>query len=66
MTKDPNVIPHPEMLGFIPHPNLRASLVQEKTYLLVCQRYIELNPVRATMVDDTTWKVNCNGLNLKE
>ena len=30
----------------------KASLVQAEDYLLVCQRYIELNPVRAAMVDD--------------
>jgi len=30
----------------------KSSLVQEETYLLKCQRYIELNPVRAAMVDD--------------
>lgn len=30
----------------------RASLVQTETYLLACQRYIELNPVRAGMVSD--------------
>ena len=29
----------------------RASTVQEDAYLLVCYRYIELNPVRAGMVD---------------
>ncbi len=29
----------------------RASTVQEEGYLLVCYRYIELNPVRAGMVD---------------
>ena len=29
-----------------------SSLMQAETYLLVCQRYIELNPVRAAMVDD--------------
>lgn len=28
----------------------RASLVQDSHYLLACQRYIELNPVRARMV----------------
>ena len=28
----------------------RASLVQDSDYLLACQRYIELNPVRAGMV----------------
>ena len=30
----------------------KSSLVQAETYLLVCQRYIELNPVRAAMVED--------------
>lgn len=30
----------------------KSSLVQEDTYLLLCQRYIELNPVRAAMVED--------------
>ena len=30
----------------------KSSLVQADTYLLFCQRYIELNPVRAGMVSD--------------
>ena len=30
----------------------KSSLIQADTYLLICQRYIELNPVRAAMVDD--------------
>jgi putative transposase len=30
----------------------KSSLVEPDTYLLACQRYIELNPVRAAMVDD--------------
>jgi putative transposase len=30
----------------------KSSLVQAETYLLLCQRYIELNPVRAAMVAD--------------
>ena len=30
----------------------KSSLIQTETYLLSCQRYIELNPVRAAMVDD--------------
>jgi putative transposase len=30
----------------------KSSLVHAETYLLVCQRYIELNPVRAGMVSD--------------
>ena len=30
----------------------KSSLIQADTYLLACQRYIELNPVRAALVDD--------------
>ena len=30
----------------------KSSSVQAESYLLQCQRYIELNPVRAAMVDD--------------
>jgi putative transposase len=30
----------------------KSSLIQAETYLLACQRYIELNPVRADMVDE--------------
>jgi putative transposase len=30
----------------------KSSLVQAEAYLLTCQRYIELNPVRAAMVED--------------
>jgi putative transposase len=30
----------------------RASLVDSENYLLACHRYIELNPVRAGLVDD--------------
>lgn len=30
----------------------KSSLVQAEEYLLLCQRYIELNPVRAAMVDN--------------
>ena len=29
----------------------RSSLIEADGYLLACQRYIELNPVRAGMVD---------------
>lgn len=32
----------------------KSSLVQSDLYLLKCQRYIELNPVRASMVSDPT------------
>ena len=30
----------------------KSSLIQAETYLLTCMRYIELNPVRAALVDD--------------
>lgn len=30
----------------------KSSLIQADAYLLLCQRYIELNPIRAAMVDD--------------
>ena len=44
----------------------RSSLVQYETYLLACQRYIELNPVRAGMVSDPShyhWSSYCaNGM----
>ena len=30
----------------------KSSLVQSEKYLLQCQRYIELNPIRASMVSD--------------
>ena len=30
----------------------KSSLIQAETYLLECMRYIELNPVRAAMVED--------------
>ncbi len=30
----------------------KSSLIQAETYLLTCQRYIELNLLRAAMVDD--------------
>ena len=45
----------------------KSSLIQAETYLLACMRYIELNPVRAAMVDDpahyrwTSYRVNALG-----
>lgn len=45
----------------------KSSLIQAETYLLACQRYIELNPVRAAMVNDpahyrwTSYRANALG-----
>ena len=43
----------------------RSCLAQEETYVLACYRYIELNPLRAGMVDhpaDYAWSsYGCNG-----
>jgi putative transposase len=45
----------------------KSSAIQAETYLLACQRYIELNPVRAAMVDDpahyrwTSYRANALG-----
>jgi putative transposase len=45
----------------------RSSLIQEDAYLLACQRYIELNPVRAGMVSHpadyhwSSYRVNALG-----
>lgn len=44
----------------------KSCVVDEENYLLICQRYIELNPVRAGMVsapEDYTWSsYRANGL----
>lgn len=44
----------------------KSCLVEEENYLLICQRYIELNPVRAGMVGspaDYSWSsYRANGL----
>ena len=45
----------------------KSSLIQVETYLLSCMRYIELNPVRAAMVEDpahyrwTSYRANALG-----
>jgi putative transposase len=45
----------------------RSCLVGDECYLLICQRYIELNPVRAGMVDDpglypwSSYRINALG-----
>ena len=48
----------------------KSSLVHADDYLLLCQRYIELNPVRAGMVDDPAqyrWSsYRANGLGQSE
>jgi putative transposase len=38
--------------GTLWEARFRSSLIDSENYLLVCQRYIELNPVRAGMVTD--------------
>jgi REP-associated tyrosine transposase len=38
--------------GTLWEARFRSSLVDSENYLLVCQRYIELSPVRAGLVDD--------------
>jgi putative transposase len=49
----------------------KASLIDSSKYLLICQRYIELNPVRANMVIrpiDYRWssyQANANGKSIK-
>ena len=47
----------------------RSALIQAEPYLLLCQRYIELNPVRARMVEhpaDYPWSsYQCNALGVE-
>jgi len=38
--------------GTLWEARFRSSLIDSENYLLLCQRYIELNPVRAGMVTD--------------
>lgn len=38
--------------GTLYEGRFKSSIVQSRNYLLACQRYIELNPVRAGMVTD--------------
>jgi putative transposase len=42
---------HYARAGTLWQGRFRSCLVQDETYLLVCHRYIELNPVRAGMVE---------------
>ena len=41
-----------ERSGGLFEDRFRSNLVEEERYLLACMRYIELNPVRAGMVED--------------
>ncbi len=51
--------------GSIWEGRYKASLVQDEAYLFTCMRYIELNPVRANMVNTPMqypWSsYHCNG-----
>jgi putative transposase len=38
--------------GTLWEARFRSSLIDSENYLLICQRYIELNPVRARLVSD--------------
>ena len=43
---------HYRRTGTLWEGRFKSSAVQAETYLMLCQRYIELNPVRAGMVND--------------
>jgi len=43
---------HHQRTGTLYEGRFKSSIVQSNRYFLACQRYIELNPVRAGMVDD--------------
>jgi putative transposase len=53
--------------GMLWDSRYKSSLIQAETYLLTCMRYIELNPARATMVEDpahyrwTSYRANALG-----
>jgi len=55
------------VIGLLWEGRYRSCPTQAETYLLACQRYIELNPVRAAMVEhpaDYRWssyRVNAQG-----
>ena len=55
--------------GVLWEGRFKSSLVQSEDYLLQCYRYIELNPVRAHMVDEPSeyaWSsYKCNGLGVE-
>ena len=41
-----------DRIGSLWESRYKSSVIQAESWLLTCQRYIELNPVRAAMVDD--------------
>ncbi|MDD5330927.1 MAG: transposase [Sulfuricella sp.] len=43
---------HYKRSGTLWEGRFKSSVIQAESYLLTCQRYIELNPVRADMVND--------------
>ena len=57
--------------GTLYEGRFKSSIVQDGNYLLACQRYIELNPVRAGMVDDpanylwSSYRAHAFGINAK-
>jgi putative transposase len=57
--------------GTLYEGRFKSSSVQSTNYLLACQRYIELNPVRAGMVDDpadyiwSSYRAHALGANVK-
>ena len=56
--------------GSIWEGRFKASIVEEQEYLIACMRYIELNPVRASMVhrpEEYRWSsFRCNGLGVND
>ena len=59
---------HHQRTGTLWEGRFRSCIVDDETYYLTCQRYIELNPVRAEMVEHprlypwSSYRVNAEGL----
>jgi putative transposase len=57
--------------GTLYEGRFKSSIVQDQHYLLACQRYIEMNPVRAGMVDDpadylwSSYRAHAFGINVR-
>lgn len=62
---------HYQRTGTLYEGRFKSSIVQTRKYLLACQRYIELNPVRAGMVTDpadyawSSYRSHALGCNVK-